>query len=264
MTKNVLTFIPPGSIILMVIMTIKEGVTVHGTLEDSRVCVTVDLLILTVRDGALTLLLLRRKEAPFKGQWALPGRFIAQEETAEASISRLLSELLPADGAFFEQLYTFSDVSRDPRGRVISISYLVIVPFGKLVPLLTKEGFPFRCFRMSLNEEGLRLISDEEELTQVVLAFDHGRIIETGLKRLRGKIDYTDIGFRFLENTQTFSLSELQTVFEAVLGEKLDSSNFRRTILNRYEKTGRLQQTDQWEKQPRGRPAALYRIKTDT
>ena len=78
--------------------------------------------------------------------------------------------------------------------------------------------------------------------------------------RLRGKIDHTAIGFRFLEDPQAFSLGELQTVFEAVLGEAADSSNFRRTILNRYARDGRLEQTDQ-EKRARGRPAALYRIR---
>ena len=86
-------------------------------------------------------------------------------------------------------------------------------------------------------------------------------MIQTGLQRLRNKIDYTDIGFSFLENREEFALGELQTVFEAVLDSKLDSSNFRRFILNRYEKTGRLEQTEQAEKRGRGRPAALYCLK---
>ena len=103
-------------------------------------------------------------------------------------------------------------------------------------------------------------IREGETLAPGDLAFDHGKIIETGIERLRGKIDYTEIGFGFLENRDAFSLSELQTVFEAVLGETLDSSNFRRAILGRYEKTGQLTQTDQAEKRGRGRPAALYRF----
>ena len=95
-------------------------------------------------------------------------------------------------------------------------------------------------------------------LTGGDLAFDHGKIIETGIRRLRGKIDYTEIGFRFLANMGAFSLSELQNVFEAVLGEKIDKSNFRRTIINRYEKTGKLKQTDLPVRRGQGRPAALY------
>jgi 8-oxo-dGTP diphosphatase len=79
--------------------------------------------------------------------------------------------------------------------------------------------------------------------------------------RLRGKIDYTDVGFRFLNDLNAFSLSELQTVFEAVLGRKLDNSNFRRFIRNRYEETGRMVLTDHEDKQGRGRPAALYQLK---
>ena len=97
----------------------------------------------------------------------------------------------------------------------------------------------------------------------MVLAFDHGRIIDTGVQRLRGKIDYTDVGFRFLNDLNAFSLSELQTVFEAVQGKKLDNSNFRRAIRNRYEENGRLVQTAREDKQKRGRPALLYQLKEE-
>ena len=233
----------------------------HRELEQDRLYVTVDLLILTVREGRLNLLLSRRVSAPYEGRWALPGRFIGLDESAETSVNRLLEEMLPIRNAYLEQLYTFTDVNRDPRGRVISTAYLVIVPWGPLKALMAEKALAFRCFQVSMNGRGLRLTGDGgDALIPGDLAFDHGRIIETGVARLRGKIDYTEIGFRFLENPGAFSLSELQTVFEAVLDETVDSSNFRRAIFGRYERTGRLTQTDQEERRGRGRPAALYSI----
>ena len=236
----------------------------HASLEQGRLYVTVDLLILTVRDGRLTLLLSRRKDSPFADQWALPGRFVGLHESAEEAARKLLAEMLPVTGAFIEQLYTFSTVGRDPRGRVIAMAYLVIVPWSRLEPLLSAPETVLHGFRLGM-EEGSLLITgaDGVRVQEKELAFDHARIIRTGLMRLRGKIDYTDIGFRFLESPQAFSLSELQAVFEAALDSALDASNFRRFILNRYEKSSRLEQTSQEEKRGRGRPAALYRIKLE-
>ena len=234
----------------------------HSALAADRLHVAVDLLILTVKSGRLNLLLSKRGYPPFAGLWALPGRIIAIDESAESAANRLLAEMLPVKEPCIEQLYTFTQADRDPRGRVISIAYLVIVPWGQLKGVLETRETGFVCFQTALDQDGLRLISNQGTiLGSADLAFDHARMIQTGLQRLRNKIDYTDIGFSFLENREAFSLSELQTVFEAVLDDKLDSSNFRRFILNRYEKTGRLEQTEQAERRGRGRPAALYCLK---
>ena len=233
----------------------------HEILQQDRVYVTVDILVMTVRDGELMVMLSRRKNPPYEGRLALPGRFIGLEEAAETAVHRLMEEMLPVPDAYLEQLYTFTEVNRDPRGRVISAAYLVIVPPGKLEEAARRQDVILRPFRIGAEASALRLTGEDGlEVIGSDLAFDHGRIIGTGVQRLRGKIDYTDIGFRFLNSAEAFSLSELQTVFEAVLGEKLDSSNFRRSILNRYERTGRLWQTAQEEKRGRGRPAVLYRF----
>ncbi|MBO4885310.1 MAG: NUDIX domain-containing protein [Clostridia bacterium] len=233
----------------------------HGALEEDRLYVATDILILTVRDGRLCLLLSRRVDPPYAGRWALPGTFIGLDESAETAAKRLLAEMLPIQRAFLEQLFTFTDVNRDPRGRVISVAYLVVVPWERLKELMAEKDARFRCCQIAMDGNGLSLTDDwGGALIPGDLAFDHGRIIETGILRLRGKIDYTDIGFRFLNDPRAFSLGELQTVFEAVLGEPLDSSNFRRAIMSRYEKTGRLTQTDQAGRRGRGRPAALYRF----
>ncbi len=234
----------------------------HDSLSQDQLYVTVDMLILTVRDRKLTLLLSRRKDPPYEGRWALPGRFVGLDETAETTVRKLLEELLPVEDAFLEQLYTFSEVNRDPRGRVISTAYLVIVPWNRLQALMETVQTPFRRFEVTEETDGIRLDGEENTvLTASDLAFDHGRIIETGVLRLQGKIDYTDVGFMFLNDLSAFSLGELQTVFEAVLGRKLDSSNFRRFIRNRYEETGRMTLTKREGKQKRGRPAALYQLK---
>ena len=231
----------------------------HASLESGRLYVTVDILIMTVRNDRLILLLSRRRDVPYAGRWALPGRFVGTEESAEESVRKLLEEMLPIGGPFVEQLYTFTDAGRDPRGRVISIAHLAIVPWGRLEELLARETTQLQPWEVRSEGGGLRLTGkDGTILRESDLAFDHGRIIETGVARLRGKIDYTDIGFHFLNDPGAFPLSELQTVFEAVLGVPLDSSNFRRSLFGRYEKTGRLKQTEQLEKKGRGRPAALY------
>lgn len=233
----------------------------HKQLAQDQLYVTTDILILTVRSGQLDLLLSRRTAPPYQRCWALPGRFIGLDESAETSAKRLLAEMLPGQNGALEQLYTFTDVNRDPRGRVISAAYLLVVPWEEIKEQVMGNQVSFRCFRIGLDEEGLKLTGDDgKNLEPGELAFDHGKIIETGIRRLRGKIDYSDIGFRFLKNRNAFTLSELQTVFEAVLGETLDSSNFRRAILGRYEKKGQLIRTDQSEQQCKGRPAALYRF----
>ena len=233
----------------------------HEILKPDQVYVTVDILVLTVRDGKLCLMLSRRNNPPYEGRLALPGRFVGQEESAETAVRRLMEEMIPVPDPYLEQLYTFSEVSRDPRGRVISAAYLVIVKPQKLEEALKGDRIIMQPYRISTGASPLQLTGeDRTTFPGSDLAFDHGRIVETGVQRLQGKIDYTDIGFRFLGNAGSFSLGELQTVYEAVLGVTLDSSNFRRAILNRYEKTGRLWQTAQEERRGRGRPAVLYRF----
>lgn len=222
----------------------------HQTLQKDQLHVAVDLLILTVRDGRLCVLLSQRTEEPGKGCWALPGKMMGLEESAEACAESLLEEMLPIRGAYREQLYTFSSVERDPRGRVISIAYLVVVLWPRLEPALEMPHVTLRCF-------GMDSVAEEE------LAFDHAQMIRTALLRLRGKIGYTELSFQFLSQPDAFTLGQLQTVFEAVLGEKLDTSNFRRSILSRYETTGRIAQTESAVRQGRGRPAALYRYQPE-
>ncbi len=233
----------------------------HETFEPNQMHVAVDLMVLSVRDGRLRLPLARRASPPYAGRWALPGRLIGMEESAETAVKALMEEMLPVGEAFFEQLYTFSAINRDPRGRVISTAYLVIVPWRRLESALERGGGLFQCFTAGLAGGALSLEGpDGAKLTAPDLAFDHGHIVALGIQRLRGKIDYTDIGFRFLNDCGAFSLAALQEVFEAVLDKPLDAGNFRRFIRSRYEETRRIEPINQAEKRGRGRPAALYRL----
>ncbi len=229
-------------------------------LKDDQLYVTVDLLILAVEEGRLQLLLSRRKDPPCEGQWALPGRFVGMEESAESAARRLLEEMLPIREVYLEQLYTFTRVDRDPRGRVVSVAYLAIVPSGRLAGLPADASL--RPFRVETGAQDPVLEGENGgTLAGGGLAFDHGDILRIGIGRLQGKIDYTDIGFCFLRDMRCFALGELQSVFEAVLGRGLDASNFRRSIQTRYVRTGRIQQTDRTGKNGRGRPSGLYCLK---
>ena len=227
----------------------------HLELERDRLYVTVDALILTVREGRLYTLLSRRKNPPFQGRWALPGRLVGPDEPVEATLDGLLAEMMPEGPRFNEQLYTFSDLNRDPRGRVISIAHLVAVPEAPSGGLTS--------FEIRLEGDALSLIAPGGgSLPGGELAFDHGGILATGVQRLRGKIDYTDIAFHFLTRPDCFSLGQLQSIFEAVLSCPVDPSNFRRMVKSRYEEPGFIAPLDASTVSPRGRgrPAAMYRV----
>ncbi|MBQ8160128.1 MAG: NUDIX hydrolase [Clostridia bacterium] len=239
--------------------------TQNGTLMAS-----VDLLIVTVRAGKCSVLLSRRTSEPFEGKLALAGSLIRADESAEEAAGRLLEEMLPVQGTYMEQLYTFSEVRRDPRGRVISLAYLVMVPWGRLKGYLERGESSFQAFDVGIQEDRLQMLGDDgAEVKPGDLAFDHAKILETGIRRIRGKVDYTDIAFRLLENPGCFTFSELQTIFEALLFQHLDGSNFRRNIQSRYqgqlhpaEKTG--DGGDPPKAQRRGRPSQMYAFTFDT
>ncbi len=233
----------------------------HSELDQDRVHVAVDVMVLTMIGGKLHLMLARRTHPPYKGLWALPGTLVGLEESAESAARRLMKEMLPVPDVYLEQLYTFSQVSRDPRGRVISVAYLAILPSGAIDEILAGGRTALQPFGLEAESRELLLSTQGGEyLYSGDLAFDHETIIQTGIARLQGKIGYTEIGFRFLRDPRCFSLSELQSVHEAVLGKPLDASNFRRTVLTQYERTGRISPTERTEKAGRGRPSVLYRM----
>ena len=200
--------------------------------------VTVDIVIFTIREHSLHVLLVRRGIPPFEGQHAIPGGFIAENESLEQAALRELQEETGVQNVFLEQLYSFGDPQRDPRGRVITVAYYALIASDQLALTAGSDAAEARWFSMS-------------ELPS--LAFDHQRILDYALTRLRNKLEYTTVGFQLLP--EKFSLGELQHVYEAILGRRLDKRNFRRKITL----LGILKPLREWRRAGR-KPARLYRF----
>jgi 8-oxo-dGTP diphosphatase len=200
--------------------------------------VTVDIVIFTVRDRALQVLLVKRGVPPFLGQHAIPGGFIHEDESLEAAALRELYEEAGVRNVFLEQLYTFGDPGRDPRGRVITVAYYALVASDELSLTAGSDAAEAGWFPVT------RLPP---------LAFDHRRILDYAVERLRNKLEYTTVGFQLLP--QKFTLSELQAVYEAILGRRLDKRNFRRKIAL----LGILKPLREWQRTGR-KPAQLFRF----
>lgn len=221
--------------------------------------VTVDMLIFTInkeKDYALELLLIERGGHPFLGKWAIPGGFVKMDESLEMAAERELKEETGLSDIYMEQLYSFGDVGRDPRMRVISVAYMALVPKEKLKPVAGDDAAKVRWFEVHQEEKSGEIIFESDDisntnrLTGADLAFDHEKVIKTALERLKNKVEYTDIAFELVG--EKFTLTQLQMVFEAILGKKLHKPNFRRSIANRVEKT------DEIETKSSNRPSILY------
>jgi 8-oxo-dGTP diphosphatase len=204
---------------------------------EARVRVTVDLVIFTIRDAALQILLIERGAPPFQGRWALPGGFILEGESLEAAAQRELAEETGVTDLYLEQLYTFGDPDRDPRGRVVTVAYYALVAGD-------------RELRAGSDAEAARWFPVDH---RPPLAFDHDAILRYAVERLRNKLEYTTVGFQLLP--RKFTLTELQRVYEAILGRALDKRNFRRKL----DLLGILAPLDEW-RAGGARPARLYRF----
>ena len=227
--------------------------------------VTVDLVVLTVRDDALAALVVRRGSAPFAGRWALPGGFVRvsddrndQGEDLDAAALRELEEETGLSkevaGQFFlEQVKTFGKPGRDPRMRVISVAYYALVR-STLVPLIRAGGggdvAQARWFSVAdLGEAG-------ERAREGALAFDHAEILETTLARARADLDRSTIAFELVP--ETFTIQELRAVHEAIRGEPLDPGNFRKKFLRMIE-DGHIE-VARGKRATASKPASVYRF----
>ncbi|MBC8000778.1 MAG: NUDIX hydrolase [Leptolyngbya sp.] len=200
--------------------------------------VTVDTAALAIEQGALEVLLVKRKYEPFKSFWALPGGFLDETDQSldEAAARELLHET-NVGNVYLEQLYTFGDKGRDPRGRIVTVSYLA---------LLRQEGLELRASSDARGVAWWRV----NELPE--LAFDHANIISYARQRVKNKIEYSPAAFNFLP--EKFTLRDLQSVYESVLGKAVDNRNFRKKFLN----TGVLQELNETSQEGSFRPARLY------
>ncbi len=210
------------------------------TYDYPRPALTVDCVVFGLDDQQrLQVLLIQRDNDPFQGQWALPGGFVDMDETIEQAALRELEEETGVKDLFVEQLYTFGNPGRDPRGRVVSVAYFALV---------NRSRHPVKAASDARKVEWFAL----NQLPQ--LAFDHDEILQVARARLRAKVRYQPIGFELLP--EHFTLSQLQQLYESVLGlEELNKRNFRTRIL----KMDILEEVGKQEGVAH-RPAKLYRF----
>jgi 8-oxo-dGTP diphosphatase len=221
-----------------------------------RPSVTVDLVLLSVLDGALHVLLMRRTQPPAEGRWALPGGFVRIDESLDEAARRVLHEKARIASAFLEQLYTFGAVARDPRMRIITVAYYALLPAARFAKALEQsdELALAKLVTAWKGETGGRAEALAADGARLGLAFDHADILGLAVKRLRGKLDYSQVGFELLP-TQ-FTLRALQDVHEAILGVRFNKPAFRRRMLDK----GVLEPTGLREQGVTFRPAELYRF----
>ncbi|MBE0336250.1 NrtR DNA-binding winged helix domain-containing protein [Paenibacillus sp. 23TSA30-6] len=284
-------------------LTEEQFLTAYDANQYERPSVTVDMLLFTVMDQlqhnyrklpekTLQLLLIQRGEHPFLGQWALPGGFVGMDESLEEAARRELKTETNVDRIYMEQLYTWGDVARDPRTRVISCAYMALVDHDSLEVQAGDDAADAQWFELDYNvaqetrtnqsdgyrwEQDINIIlkhgdihlSAKVKVTEILkgktievkrevlksqgIAFDHAKIIVYGIERLRSKIEYTDIAFHLMP--ALFTLSELQQVYEIILGKELLAAAFRRKIAELVE------ETNEYRKAAGHRPSKLYRFK---
>jgi 8-oxo-dGTP diphosphatase len=216
--------------------------------------VAVDVAVLTAEMGRLAAVVYLRHEHPSKGRHALPGGFVHMDESLDQAAARLLRDKAGLRGVFIEQLYTFGDPGRDPRGRIITVAYLALVEPRRLAEIDPARGARVATLVVPWEgEAGGPVEARDEAGKRLPLAFDHAEILGMAVKRLRGKIDDAPIAFPFLP--ANFTLRALQDVHEAVRGAPLNKDSFRRRILA----GGLIEPTGEHERDKAHRPAELYR-----
>lgn len=221
-----------------------------------RPSVTVDLVLLGIREGRPAVLLQARRNDPFEGRWALPGGFVAIDEALDAAAQRVLHDKARLQDAHLEQLYTFGAVDRDPRMRVITVTWLALLSEPAFAAALAANPalLPAAIEVPWAGEAGGAVTTFSPQGAPLDLAFDHADILALAMLRLRGKLDYSDVGFALLP--PTFTLRQLQDVHEAISGTPLNKPAFRRRMLDR----GWLAPTGTREAGTSYRPAELYRF----
>ena len=209
------------------------------TYEHSRPNLAVDCVVFGLDEEDLKIILIQRGLAPFKGKWALPGGFVHVDESLEEAAKRELREETGIQDVFLEQLYTFGDVNRDPRERVVSVAYYALVNLRDYEIRATTDARNAAWFTV-------------DDIPK--LAFDHYQIVKVALKRLKGKVRYEPIGFELLP--EKFTLTQLQRMYEKILDQEIDKRNFRKKILGME----LLEELDEVQMDVAHRAARLYKF----
>lgn len=254
--------------------------------EFEKLSLTTDIAVFSVSDGEkenyrrlnekfFSVLLVKRNTYPFKDMWCTPGGFVGIDESIDDAAIRILERETNLKDIFVEQLYTFGDVNRDPRMRIVSTSYISLIDKNRLGEEVSEKASWFNVKYEEFDDRiEVTLDNGEEQINFIVgkklkehttdrykyyvmkndkIAFDHAILIVSGIERIRNKLDYTDIVFNMMP--EYFTLGELQQVYEAILNKKLLDPAFRRIIADKVEKTDLLQ------KGAGHRPSVLFKYK---
>lgn len=243
----------------------------YDSSQFEKLSMTADTLIFSVADEEVgnyrklpekkfSVLLVKRNSYPFKDKWCLPGGFVRIDETLDDAAKRILKTETNLKDIYMEQLYTFGDVNRDPRMRIVSVSYMALVDKNRLKDHLSSNASWFTMHILE-DEKEIRVTFDntienfsitiEKKLKDQttdryeyivkknsMLAFDHAKVIVSGISRLKNKVGYTDIVFNMMP--EDFTLGELQQVYEVILDKKLLDPAFRRIIKDKVVKTDKV------------------------
>lgn len=196
--------------------------------------ITVDVVILTIKDNTLKVLLVKRTNEPFKDRWAIPGGFIRLSENLDQAALRILKEKTNVDNIYLEQLYTFGDPLRRTDARVITCAYFALIRAEDVEISATPDVDWHKVYDLP------------------PLAFDHKEIIEYSLKRTRERLEMCPVAYQLLN--EKFTLTEMQKSYELITDKKLDKRNFRKKALS----TQGLKELDEYSKTKSKRPARLY------
>lgn len=202
--------------------------------------VTVDVLIFTIMDGELKILLAKRDENPFKDTMVFPGGFVQLTESVEDAVKRIIKSKAGVKNLYLEQLYSFGDINRDPRARVISVAYFALIPDSAVKDWSQKGNKETFWYSVKKLPE---------------MGFDHKKILQYAVDRIKNKIGYSTLAVGLLP--PKFTLSQLQKVYETILGKKLDKRNFRKKMLS----LGLLESLNEKISLGQHRPAMLYKFK---
>jgi 8-oxo-dGTP diphosphatase len=219
-----------------------------------RPSVSVDVALISAHEGALHALLVRREQWPFKDMWSLPGGFVGLEEGLDEAAERVLRTKTGLNDVFLEQLYSFGDLGRDPRMRIITVAYYALVDYARFERVRGAAIQESRLVVPWAGETGGDIDVLGPEGAPRPLAFDHPKILGLAVQRIRGKLNYAPIGYELLPTE--FPLRALQAVHETILGRSLNKDSFRRRMLA----TGELEATGKRETAVGHRPAELYRV----
>ena len=255
-------------------------------LEMDKFALSTDVLIFSVSKGEaktcrnlsdkfFSILLVRRNKEPFKDTWCLPGGFVKENESIDEAADRILEKETNLSNIYKEQLYTFGELNRDPRTRVISTAYMALIDKQKIDNKLSKDASWFNIHIIEENNKVNVVLENDDDTIEFVIkkelvaettkkykhktlknekiAFDHDKIILTGIERMKNKVKDTDIVFNMMP--EYFTLGELQQIYEVILDKKLLDPAFRRIIADKVEKTDKMIKTGGH------RPSVLFRYK---